>query len=289
MVLASRRWALRAAMRCRDGGDLGRPGGGDGVGGQLDDVEDGRFGLAEGAGHELELLGGGAGRSRGACLVLLGDEDVDVVDAGAETGSRNLPAMMVPGKPGLVQLKLNSVRLPGRLLVRLTRYAAADDALVGGDADVDLGGEAVGVEAGHGEPAAGIEQDADGVVDGGELDAVRPGWCRRLEGAGVFEVSRWWWCPLGSGVARVTRTVVLVVRRSDSSGLPLAAVTLVICRPLFSSKMAVVRSSSAVKVTAAVAVRWLHGGVEVGGDDVAGDVAAAAWTGAAQSGGGEEA
>ena len=36
-----------------------------------------------------------------------------------------------------------------------------------------LGGEAVGVEAGlgHGEPAAGIEQDGDGVGYGDELDA----------------------------------------------------------------------------------------------------------------------
>ena len=33
--------------------------------------------------------------------------------SGAETGGRNLPAMMVPGKPGLVQLKTNSVLPPG--------------------------------------------------------------------------------------------------------------------------------------------------------------------------------
>ena len=53
---------------------------------------------------------------------------------------------------------------------------------------------------------------------------------------------------------------------------PLASVSLVMLRPLFSSKVAEVRSSSAVKVTSAVAVRLVVGRVEVGDDDVAGDV-----------------
>ena len=51
--------------------------------------------------------------------------------------------------------------------------AGGDDPFVGGDADVHVGGEAVGVKAGlrHGEPAAGVEQDGDGVGDLDELDA----------------------------------------------------------------------------------------------------------------------
>ena len=51
-----------------------------------------------------------------------------------------------------------------------------------------------------------------------------------------------------------------MVRRSDSRGWPLASVTLVSCKPLLSSKVGVVRSSRAVKVTSAVAVRWLAEG-----------------------------
>ena len=67
--------------------------------------------------------------------------------------------MMVPGKPGLVQLKVYSVRLAG------SGFGGAGVPLpttrvVRRDADVHLGGEAVGEEAGHGEPAAGVEQDA---------------------------------------------------------------------------------------------------------------------------------
>ena len=40
-----------------NGGDAGGPGGGDGVLRELDDVHLGGFGLAEGAGHEVELFG----------------------------------------------------------------------------------------------------------------------------------------------------------------------------------------------------------------------------------------
>ena len=60
--------------------------------------------------------------------------------------------------------------------------------------------------------------------------------------------------PLGSGLIRVKRTVLLLVRRSDSSGWPFASVAFVICRPLFNSKVGFDRSSRAVKVTSAVAV-----------------------------------
>ncbi len=66
--------------------------------------------------------------------------------------------------------------------------AAADDALIAGDADVHLGGEAVGEEAGHGEPAAGVEQDADGIFDGGQLDAFDGAGVGAFQSTGVLEV-----------------------------------------------------------------------------------------------------
>jgi hypothetical protein len=48
--------------------------------------------------------------------------------------------------------------------------AAGEDAHALRDADVQFGGEAVGHEAGGGEPAGGIKQVADGFLDGGELE-----------------------------------------------------------------------------------------------------------------------
>ena len=65
-----------------DGDDFGRPGGGNGVVGKLDDVDAAGFGLAEDAGHEFELAAGVLGEVGGSALVLLGDVDVDVGDAG---------------------------------------------------------------------------------------------------------------------------------------------------------------------------------------------------------------
>ena len=67
--------------------------------------------------------------------------------------------------------------------------------------------------------------------------------------------------PLASGVARRDADGGVVGQALGVEGLALSAsVTLVTCRPLFSSKVAVVRSSSAVKVTSAVAVRRLTAG-----------------------------
>ncbi len=60
--------------------------------------------------------------------------------------------------------------------------------------------------------------------------------------------------PLASGAGSVTRTVKLAASRSELSAAPLLSVSDVMLRPLFSSKVAVVRSSSAVKLTSAVAV-----------------------------------
>ncbi len=92
------------------------------------------------------------------------------------------------GEAGLGPVEGVLGAVAGKTLGGCHAAAAADDALVAGDADVHLGGEAVGEEAGHGEPAAGVEQDADGVFDGGELDAFDRAGVGAFEGAGVLEV-----------------------------------------------------------------------------------------------------
>ena len=77
---ALRGWWLDDAI-AGDAGHLRRPGGGDGVVGQLDDVDAAGLGLAEDAGHVLELAAGEGGEVGGAGLALVGDVDVDVVEA----------------------------------------------------------------------------------------------------------------------------------------------------------------------------------------------------------------
>jgi hypothetical protein len=82
--------------------------------------------------------------------------------------------MTVPGKPGLVHLK--SYSSPGLPLgerdglggARWRRWRRRACPAGRGCA---FGGEAVGHVAGGGEPARGIEQVADGFLDGGELEA----------------------------------------------------------------------------------------------------------------------
>ena len=83
-MLESRRCSLLCGDAVAgDGGDLGSPGGGDGVVGQLDEIDVGRFRLAEGAGHvDSNSPLGGAGEVGGVGLVFFGDVDAHVVDAG---------------------------------------------------------------------------------------------------------------------------------------------------------------------------------------------------------------
>ncbi len=168
-----------------DGGDLGRPGGGDGVVGELDEVHVGGFGLAEGAGHVEVLALGGAGEVVGGLFASFGDVDAHVADG---DGVDEFAGDDGAGEAGLGPFEGELGAVAGEALLRGDSAAAADDALIAGDADVHLGGEAVGEEAGHGEPAAGIEQDADGVFDGGELDAFDGAGVGVFEGAGVLEV-----------------------------------------------------------------------------------------------------
>ena len=92
------------------------------------------------------------------------------------------------GEAGLGPVEGVLGAVAGQALLCGDAAAAADDALAGGDADVHLGGEAVGEEAGHGEPAAGVEQDADGVGDRGELDAFDRAGVGALR---VPEYSKW--------------------------------------------------------------------------------------------------
>ncbi len=179
-----------------DGGDLGCPGGGDGVVGELDEVHVGGFGLAEGAGHEEVLTLGLAGEVVGVLFVFFGDVDAHVA---GDDGLDELAGDDGAGEAGLGPLEGVLGAVAGEALCGGDSAAGADDAIVGGDADVHLGGEAVGEEAGHGEPAAGVEEDADGVFDGGELDAFDGAGVGAFEGAGVLEVIGGGWCPLAVG------------------------------------------------------------------------------------------
>jgi len=178
---------LSGDARAGEGGDLGGPCGGDGVGGKLDEVDLSALGLAEGGGHELELLGGVLSEGNGGGFVGLGDVDVDVADAGGDDGLDELAGDDGSGEAGLGPLEGVLGAVAGEALGSGDAGAGADDALVTGDANVHLGGKAVGVEADHGEPASGVEQDADGVLDGGEVDAFDGAGLGSLESAGVLE------------------------------------------------------------------------------------------------------
>ena len=106
-----------------------------------------------------------AANSGGSGLALVRDVDVDVADAGGGDGRDELAGNDGAGKAGLGPGEAEFAAAVGQGFA--AGRAAADGGVVGGDADVHVGGEAVGEEAGHGEPAAGVEQDADGVGDGG--------------------------------------------------------------------------------------------------------------------------
>ena len=117
--------------------------------------------------------------------MLLGDVDAHV--AGGD-GVEELAGDDGSGEAGLGPFEGELGAVAGKALLRRDTAAAADDALIAGHADVHLGGEAVGEEAGHGEPAAGVEQDADGVFDRGQLDAFDRAGVGALQRAGVLEV-----------------------------------------------------------------------------------------------------
>jgi len=146
--------------------EFGGPGGGDGVGGELDDVEVAGLGVAEGIGHELELASDGGGEVVGFFFVLFGDEGADVGDAGDGERCEELAGDDGAGEAGFGPVEGVLFAVVGKGF-GFAFFAGADDAFAFGDGDVELGGEAVGEEAGHWEPAAGVEEDADGI---GNLD-----------------------------------------------------------------------------------------------------------------------
>ena len=82
-------------------------------------------------------------------------------------GSLNLPAMIVPGKLGLVQLKLYSVPAGGR--VRAACDAAADHPVTGGNCYMNFRSKPVRQVAHHGEPPACIQQITDWIADHASL------------------------------------------------------------------------------------------------------------------------
>src|SRR5579864_2958815 len=161
-----------AAAVWADSNDLGRPGGGDGVGGELDDTDEGGLRAAELAGHVLELLGDGLGEVVRFGLVGVGEEDVDVGSVGCGDWRKELAGDDGAGEAGLGPVK-DELCLAARCGV-LTGDAAADDVLAGGNGDVNLSGKAVGVKARErdGEPTARIEKDAYRIGDVDEVDDV---------------------------------------------------------------------------------------------------------------------
>src|ERR1700733_4158171 len=164
-----------------DGGDLGGPGGGDGVVGQLDEVDAGGVSRAEGAGHVEVLPLALAGEVFGGLFVGFGDVDAHVADV---YGIEEFAGDDRSGEAGLGPFEGVLGAVAGDALGGGDSAAGADDALIAGDADAHLGGE----EAGHGKPAARIEKDADGIGYGGEFDALDGAGIGVFEGAGVFDV-----------------------------------------------------------------------------------------------------
>ncbi len=95
-----------------DGGDLRSPVGGQGVVRQFDHIEQTGRGFPEGLAKKLKFLVGCLGVLRTALLVRGGEVYAHIREPETATGSSNLPAMIVPGKLGLVQLNSYSCRPP---------------------------------------------------------------------------------------------------------------------------------------------------------------------------------
>ncbi len=157
----------------QDGGELGGPDGGQGVVGDFNDVEVWCLGFAKVFAEKVELFGSGLGELVAEGLVGDGEVDLHVTGAGS-IGAEVAAGDDGAGKAGLIPLEIELVAglaagerdgVGGALL------AAGEDLHALGNTDVDLGGEAVGQVAGHGEPAGGIEEVGDGLLNGSELEA----------------------------------------------------------------------------------------------------------------------
>ena len=164
---------LVSDARAHDGGEFGRPDGGEGVVGQFDDVEVAGIREAEAVGEEVVFAGGGLGQRVGRGLMGDGEVDLDVAGAGGD-GRQIAAGNDGSGKAGLGPIEV--VLVAGLAAgegdgLGGAGGAAGEDAHPLRDADMDFGGEAVGHEAGGGKPAGGVEQVADGFLDGGELEA----------------------------------------------------------------------------------------------------------------------
>ncbi len=128
---------------------------------------------AEAVGKEVVFLRSGFRHL--VAVGLVGDREVDLyVSRSAVKGPTKRPAMMVPGNPGLTQLKSNSS--PGLPSESVTERDApmaplAKTFMPCGTLMRDLRREAVGHETGGGEPAPGIQQVADGFLNRRELQA----------------------------------------------------------------------------------------------------------------------
>ena len=164
---------LVAGAGAHDGGEFGSPGCGEGIVGELNDVEVAGLKSAKAVGEEVELLGGGLRELVGRALV--GDGEIDLyVACTSRDGADKAAGDDGSGKAGLVPVE---VELVARFAVgegdrvRRSLCAAGENLHALRDANMKLSGEAIGHEARGREPARGIEEVGDGLLDGGELEA----------------------------------------------------------------------------------------------------------------------
>ncbi len=109
--------------------------------------------------------------------------DVDVVDPRATYGLKKLAGDDGSGEARLGPLEGVLGAVARKALGSGDAGARSNDALITRDADVHLGGEAVGIEPDHRKPAAGIQQHADRILHRSEVDAFHRAGLRSLQSA----------------------------------------------------------------------------------------------------------
>ncbi len=180
-----------------DTGQLGSPGSGKSVVGHFNDVEVRGFGGSEAVGEEVVFLRSGFSHLVASGLVADGEVDLDVA------GSSREGAKVAAGDDGTGEARLIPVEVElvaGLAIGEGDGFGRALDA-AGEDLhplrhfDVELGSEAVGHEAGGGEPARSVEQVGNGFLNSGQLEAFNRAVFVAGDDAFVFE------CPMG-GLAR---------------------------------------------------------------------------------------
>ena len=153
--------------------NLRSPGRGQRISRQFDDVEASGLRDAEEAGEKVVLLVGGLRVAHRGLYMPVGG-----IDANVGAARHRYRLFKLAGDDGSGEAGLGPVEI---VLLALGRWvgwaetAAADHAIACGDADVHFRSEPIGEIAGHGEPAARIQQIRDWIADRGQLQALQPG------------------------------------------------------------------------------------------------------------------